>query len=184
MKSIPWTAATFQLLEGKPQLVALAERLRRVFAVDILSCPHCGGPRRLIARLTGPIVVRKFLAHLAHPTEPPQPAPARSPDLLDFAWATVPCTAEHVPRPRVARRPAGPLVSPAPAPMPQHASNGSPDRHAGPIWALVDHLTDRSGAARRAYVVHDGRLRRKSSAWSSHPPTMMNGDLSPGFGLS
>jgi len=62
-----------------------AELLRRVFALDVLTCPHCGAPRRLIALLTAPPVVRKILAHLGHPTEPPRPAPARSPELLDFA---------------------------------------------------------------------------------------------------
>ena len=62
-----------------------AELLRRVFALDVLTCPHCGGPRRLIALLTDPIVVRRILAHLGHPTEPPRPASARSRELLDFA---------------------------------------------------------------------------------------------------
>jgi hypothetical protein len=62
-----------------------AELLRRVFAVDVLTCPHCGGPRRLIAQLTDPIAVRKILGHLDHPTEPPRPAPARSPEQFDFA---------------------------------------------------------------------------------------------------
>ncbi len=62
-----------------------AELLRRVFALDVLTCPQCGGPRRLIARLTDPIVVRKILTHLGHPTEPPRSAPARSPEQFDFA---------------------------------------------------------------------------------------------------
>jgi hypothetical protein len=62
-----------------------AELLRRVFALDLLTCPHCGGPRRLIAQLTDPVVVRKILAHLGLPTEPPRPAPARSREQLDFA---------------------------------------------------------------------------------------------------
>jgi hypothetical protein len=56
-----------------------------VFAVDVLTCPHCGGPSRLIAQLTDPVVVRKILAHLGLPTEPPRPAPARSRELFDFA---------------------------------------------------------------------------------------------------
>jgi len=67
------------------------------------------------------------------------------------------------------RRPAGPVVSPAPAPPPQRASNGSPARHRGPIWALLDHLTDRSAATNVPIAVDDGRLRRKSSAWNSYP---------------
>ena len=62
-----------------------AELLRRVFALDVLTCPHCGGPRSIIAQLTDPIVVRKILTHLGHPTEPPRSAPARSRDQVDFA---------------------------------------------------------------------------------------------------
>ena len=62
-----------------------AELLRRVFAVDVLSCPHCGGPRRLIAQLTDPVVVHKVLPYIGHPTGPPRPAPARSREQLDFA---------------------------------------------------------------------------------------------------
>ena len=26
--------------------------MKRVFAIDVLVCPHCGGPRKLIALLT------------------------------------------------------------------------------------------------------------------------------------
>jgi hypothetical protein len=44
-----------------------------------------GGSRRRIAFLTEPAVVRKILANLGHPTEPPVPAPARSTDRLDLA---------------------------------------------------------------------------------------------------
>jgi len=76
---------------------------------------------------------------------------------------------------RAARNPrwrVGPAVSNAPAPPPQRAPNSSPARHQGPIWALVDHLTDRSAAASLPIAVDADRLRRKSSAWSSYPPTL------------
>ena len=33
----------------------------RVFAVDVLTCPHCGGARRLIAMITDGLVVRRIL---------------------------------------------------------------------------------------------------------------------------
>jgi len=49
-------------------------------------------------------------------------------------------------------------------------SNGSPARHRGLIWALVDHLTDRPAAASVPLAVDADLLRRKSSAWSSYPP--------------
>jgi hypothetical protein len=70
---------------SSPHRSTWAELLRRVFAIDVLTCPHCGGTRRLIAFLTDPPVVRKILAHLGHPTEPPAPAPARSTAELEFA---------------------------------------------------------------------------------------------------
>ncbi len=45
--------------------------------------------RRLIARISAPVVVRKILAHLGHPTKPPRPAPrldsGRSREQLEFA---------------------------------------------------------------------------------------------------
>jgi hypothetical protein len=70
---------------GAPRRSTWAELLRRDFAIDVLTCPHCGGSRRLIAFLTDPQVVRKILAHIGHPTEPPAPAPARSTAELEFA---------------------------------------------------------------------------------------------------
>jgi len=56
-----------------------AELLRRVFGNDVLVCPFCQGPRRLLAFLTDPPVVRKILAHLGLPTEAPMLAQARPP---------------------------------------------------------------------------------------------------------
>ena len=34
-----------------------AERLKRVFAIDVLTCPRCGGRLRLIADVTEPTVI-------------------------------------------------------------------------------------------------------------------------------
>ena len=41
-----------------------AELLQRVFAVDVLACPNCGGRMRLIATIEDPRVVRRILTHL------------------------------------------------------------------------------------------------------------------------
>lgn len=38
-----------------------AERLRRGFAVDVLTCPDCGGARRLMATITDGLVIRRIL---------------------------------------------------------------------------------------------------------------------------
>lgn len=60
--------------------------MKRVFAIDVLVCPHCAGTRKLIALLTDGLVVRKILAHLGLSTEPPPLAPARAPPEHEFAW--------------------------------------------------------------------------------------------------
>jgi len=61
-----------------------AELLLRVFANDVLLCPHCGGRRKLIALISDGVVVRKILDHLGLPSEPPRLAPARVCETLDF----------------------------------------------------------------------------------------------------
>ena len=38
----------------RPRRLAWAELLRRVFAVDVLECPHCGGRMRLLAAIQPP----------------------------------------------------------------------------------------------------------------------------------
>jgi hypothetical protein len=63
-----------------------AELLRRVFAIDVLTCPHCGGARRLIAMITDGDVVRRILEHLELPCAPPEIASARAPPELELAW--------------------------------------------------------------------------------------------------
>ena len=41
-----------------------AERLRRVFRVDVEVCPRCGGAMVIVGFVTEPAVVRRILAHL------------------------------------------------------------------------------------------------------------------------
>jgi hypothetical protein len=52
----------------------------RVFALDVLACPRCGGPLRVIATIQDPLAVQAILAHLARTPapEPPGPAPPTS----------------------------------------------------------------------------------------------------------
>jgi hypothetical protein len=69
----------------KPRRATWAELLKRVFEIDVLTCPWCGGQRRLIALITDGAVVRKILDCLGLPTAAPALAPARSPPELDFA---------------------------------------------------------------------------------------------------
>lgn len=62
-----------------------AELLKRVFEIDVLVCPWCGGKRNLIALITDGAVVRRILEHLGLPTSAPTLAPARSPPELELA---------------------------------------------------------------------------------------------------
>ena len=61
---------------------AWAALLRRTFAIDVLTCPGCGGRLRLLATIEHRAVVEKILRHLGLPTDVPRPAPPRSPPWL------------------------------------------------------------------------------------------------------
>ena len=66
-----------------------AALLARVFAVDVLTCAHCGGERRIVAAITEPDVAARILTHLDLPTDVPKLAPARAPpqtELFDDSW--------------------------------------------------------------------------------------------------
>ena len=41
-----------------------AQRLKRVFGIDIAGCARCGGKLKVIASIEEPEVVAKILAHL------------------------------------------------------------------------------------------------------------------------
>jgi Putative transposase len=56
-----------------------AELMRRVFLLDVLTCGHCGGPRKLLAAIFDQDAIQRILAHLGLPTEPPALAKARAP---------------------------------------------------------------------------------------------------------
>jgi uncharacterized protein YbaR (Trm112 family) len=51
--------------------------MRRVFDLDVLACPRCGGRLRVIATIQDPLAVQAILAHLARArvADPPGPAP-------------------------------------------------------------------------------------------------------------
>ena len=56
-----------------------ARLLKRVFALDMATCPFCGqGSLRIIAAITQAEVIRKILRHLKLATDPPPLAPARA----------------------------------------------------------------------------------------------------------
>lgn len=55
-----------------------AERLKRVFQIDIELCPKCGGRLRVIAAITQPDVIHKILEHVHEQQAPPGQPPART----------------------------------------------------------------------------------------------------------
>jgi len=70
---------------GRPRY-SWADLLRRVFLVDVLVCPHCGGKRRLLAAIHDPAAIQAVLAALGLSGEVPELAPARAPP--DEDWVT------------------------------------------------------------------------------------------------
>jgi hypothetical protein len=56
-----------------------AELLRRTFGFDVLACPRCDGRLRLLAMVTEPKSVARYLRALGEPTDAPARAPARGP---------------------------------------------------------------------------------------------------------
>jgi hypothetical protein len=54
-----------------------AQRLKRVFDIDIETCPVCGGAMRIIACIEDPLVIEKILAH--HDAKPDAGQASRPP---------------------------------------------------------------------------------------------------------
>ena len=53
-----------------------AELLRRVYEIDPLVCPKCGGQMRVIGFITEPQVIRRILDHLKKKTQAKRGPPA------------------------------------------------------------------------------------------------------------
>jgi len=59
------------------------ELLKRVYSVDSLCCPRCGGRLRFISVIIDQAVAQRILQSLGLPSEPPVVARARAPTLFD-----------------------------------------------------------------------------------------------------
>jgi len=70
--------------ELRPRKMSWAELMKRVFSLDVLECPECKGRMKVIATITEPEVVRKFLASIGLPTELPATERARPPPQLEL----------------------------------------------------------------------------------------------------
>jgi hypothetical protein len=58
-----------------------AELMRRVFSIDVLECPRCGGRIRILAAINPPDAIRKILDCLGLPSRPPpiaRPSPPQT----------------------------------------------------------------------------------------------------------
>ena len=64
-----------------PRHVAMswAQRLKRVFDIDIETCEHCGGVVKIIGSIENPQVIDKILEHLERNGAAHGPPPARAP---------------------------------------------------------------------------------------------------------
>jgi len=64
--------------------LAWAALLSRVFQIDVSVCPACQGKMKIIAFITDPASVQRYLRGEGLPTEAPPIAPARSPPQMEF----------------------------------------------------------------------------------------------------
>ena len=65
-----------------------AQRLKRVFGIDIESCPACGGAEKVIACIEDLVVIQKILDHLKQKADPNETVPlpeSRAPPMSLFA---------------------------------------------------------------------------------------------------
>jgi hypothetical protein len=56
-----------------------AELLRRTFGLDPEICDRCGRPMKVVALVTEPESIARYLRHLGEPIDPPPLSPARGP---------------------------------------------------------------------------------------------------------
>ena len=62
---------------GRARRLTWAKLLKRVFAVDVLSCARCGGPMHVVAFIGEERVARRILEHLGLPARAPPRGPGR-----------------------------------------------------------------------------------------------------------
>ena len=69
--------------------MAWADLLQRVFEVDALRCPACGGRMRILSAITEPDVARRILECLDMPSRaPPLGNPIRAPGEISHEEST------------------------------------------------------------------------------------------------
>jgi hypothetical protein len=66
--------------------LTFAALLARVFQIDVSVCPVCQGKMKIIAFITDPASIHRYLEGVGLPTEAPPIAPARSPPQIEFEY--------------------------------------------------------------------------------------------------
>ena len=66
----------------QPKNYSWARLMMRVFELDVLSCPRCGGRMKILCAINEPTAIQKILACLGLPSRAPPVAPAK-PDVVD-----------------------------------------------------------------------------------------------------
>ena len=72
----------------RPRNYSWAELMKRVFSIDVLGCPRCGGRMRILCAIHPPDAIQKILDCLGLPSRSPPIAhalPDREIDELDFS---------------------------------------------------------------------------------------------------
>ena len=64
-----------------------SQLMRRVFAIDVLECPRCGGRLRILAAIQSPDAIRKILDCLGLPSRAPPIRPPMPRDQAELEWA-------------------------------------------------------------------------------------------------
>jgi len=82
----PIISAIPPLLPSRPKRIPWAELLKRTMGIDVHTCPHCGGPMRLVQMVKDKPIIDKILTHLNLPTQPPTVAAARPPPQMHLDW--------------------------------------------------------------------------------------------------
>jgi hypothetical protein len=60
----------------RPRNYSWAQLMRRVWDIDVLECPRCGGRMRVLCAINAPAAIRKILDCFGLPSRPPPIAPA------------------------------------------------------------------------------------------------------------
>jgi len=79
----------------RPRRHPWADLMQRVFQIDVLCCPSCGGKMRILAAITDPDVARSILQCLSLPARAPPNSPAAISERLVSASGNVDESAPH-----------------------------------------------------------------------------------------